>query len=176
MGGGCATGCCHFDSPCARANFDYSPPGNRRRGRRRWRQRQTHTINRFLAYYALLGHPPFPPLFHALPTRFTYVCVCIKSSIKAKLPSVLCVSCRYKHTYPCPALPTPPTVSHRIIRDMRIYGKYFNTRFVVVVVVALRIMCEIIMMMFIINTQDKRYVPSVSTNAIFQALFYMGQM
>lgn len=74
-----------------------------------------------------------------------------------------------------PALPSPSSVSHRIIRDMRIYGKYFNTRFVVVVV-ALRIMCEIIMMMFIINTQDKRYVPSVSTNAIFQALFYMGQM
>lgn len=70
---------------------------------------------------------------------------------------------------------SPPSVSHRIIRYMRIYGKYFNTRFVVVVV-ALRIMCEIIMMMFIINTQDKRYVPSVSTNAIFQALFYMGQM
>lgn len=62
------------------------------------------------------------------------------------------------------------------MRYMRIYGKYFNTRLVVVVVVALRIMCEIIMMMFIINTQDKRYVPSVSTNAIFQALFYMGQM
>lgn len=70
----------------------------------------------------------------------------------------------------------PPSVSHRIIRYMRIYGKYFNTRLVVVVVVTLRIMCEIIMMMFIINTQDKRYVPSVSTNAIFQALFYMGQM
>lgn len=69
----------------------------------------------------------------------------------------------------------PLSVSHRIIRYMRIYGKYFNTR-LVVVVVALRIMCEIIMMMFIINTQDKRYVPSVSTNAIFQALFYMGQM
>lgn len=71
-------------------------------------------------------------------------------------------------------IPPPPSVSHRIIRYMRIYGKYFNTR--LVVVVALRIMCEIIMMMFIINTQDKRYVPSVSTNAIFQALFYMGQM
>lgn len=69
-----------------------------------------------------------------------------------------------------------PSASHRIIRYMRIYGKYFNTRLVVFVVVALRIMCEIIMMMFIINTQDKRYVPSVSTNAIFQALFYMGQM
>lgn len=71
----------------------------------------------------------------------------------------------------------PPSVWRRIIRYMRIYGKYFNTRLVVVaVVVALRIMCEIIMMMFIINTQDKRYVPSVSTNAISQALFYMGQM
>lgn len=113
MGGGCATGCCHFDSPCARANFDYSPPGNRRRRKRR--QRQTHTINRFLAYYALLGHPPFPPLFHALPTRFTYVCVCIKSSIKAKLPSVLCVSCRYKHTYPCPALPSLCVASYNQI-------------------------------------------------------------
>lgn len=112
VGGGYATGCCHFDLPCAKANFDYSPPGNR----------QTETETEIDAHNQQIScllcaawSPPFPHLFYALQTRFTYVCVCVKSSIKAKLPSVLCVSFRYKHTYPSPPLPTLCVASYNQI-------------------------------------------------------------
>lgn len=92
----------------ARANFDYSPPGTR--------QMETDAHNQQISCLlcAAWSPPtPFPLSFTHFPHGL-HMCVCVKSSIKAKLPSVLCVSWRYKHTL-IPPLPSRCVASYNQI-------------------------------------------------------------